>query len=159
MRFSHSFISTRRDVPADAEVISHQLMIRAGMIRKIASGIYTYLPLGYRVIKKVEDIIREEMNAAGAQELLLPIVMPAQLWRETGRWDVYGKELLRSELSPEDEALLQDLELLLHYDMFEEADPEEFLEVPLEEAASAEKATPSEQTPSAETAPPPEAAP
>ena len=95
MRFSQALIITRRDVPADAEVISHQLMVRAGMINKLASGIYTYLPLGLRVIQKVEQIIREEMNAAGAQEVLLPILMPADLWKETGRWDVYGKEMLR----------------------------------------------------------------
>ncbi len=95
MRFSELFIPTLREAPADAVVISHQLMMRAGMIRKIASGIYTYLPLGLRVIKKVERIIREEMNAAGAQELLLPIVMPKELWEESGRWQIYGKELLR----------------------------------------------------------------
>ncbi len=95
MLFSQSFIPTLRESPSDAEVISHQLMMRAGMIRKLASGIYTYLPLGLRVIKKVETIIREEMNRAGAQELLLPIVMPKELWMESKRWDVYGKELLR----------------------------------------------------------------
>lgn len=95
MRFSELLIPTLREPPADAEVISHQLMIRAGMIRKLAAGIYTYLPLGLRVIKKVEKIIREEMNAAGAQELLLPIVMPRELWEESGRWPAYGKELLR----------------------------------------------------------------
>lgn len=95
MRFSKLFIPTLRESPADAEVISHQLMLRAGMIRKLAAGIYTYLPLGLRVIKKVENIIRDEMNAAGAQELLLPVVMPRELWDESGRWPVYGKELLR----------------------------------------------------------------
>jgi len=95
MRFSQLLIPTLRESPADAEVISHQLMTRAGMIRKVAAGIYTYLPLGLRVIKKVERIIREEMNAAGAQELLLPIVMPKELWEESGRWQIYGKELLR----------------------------------------------------------------
>lgn len=95
MRFTNAFITTRRDAPADAEVISHQLMVRAGMINKLASGIYSYLPLGLRVIQKVEQIIREEMNAAGAQEVLLPILMPSDLWKETGRWDVYGKEMLR----------------------------------------------------------------
>jgi prolyl-tRNA synthetase len=88
-------IPTLREVPSDAEVISHQLMLRAGMIRKLAAGVYSYLPLGLRVIKKVETIIREEMNAAGAQEVLLPIVMPKELWIESKRWDVYGKELLR----------------------------------------------------------------
>lgn len=95
MLFSQLLIPTLRESPADAEVISHQLMLRAGMIRKLAAGIYTYLPLGLRVIQKVEKIIREEMNAAGAQELLLPIVMPKELWEETKRWGVYGKELLR----------------------------------------------------------------
>ncbi len=88
-------IPTLREPPADAEVISHQLMLRAGMIRKVAAGVYNYLPLGLRVIHKVEAIIREEMNAAGAQELLLPIVMPKELWIESKRWEVYGKELLR----------------------------------------------------------------
>lgn len=95
MRYSQSLIPTRRDAPADAEIISHKLMVRAGLIQKLSSGIYTYLPLGFRVIQKIEQIIREEMNAAGAQELMLPIVMPADLWLETGRWNVYGKELLR----------------------------------------------------------------
>ena len=89
------FLPTGREVPSDAEVISHQLMIRAGMIRKLTSGIYSYLPLGYRVIRKVEQIIREEMNKAGAQEVCLPMVQPAELWQESGRWEFYGKELLR----------------------------------------------------------------
>jgi prolyl-tRNA synthetase len=84
-----------REEPADAEVISHKLMLRAGMIRKVAAGIYTLLPLGVRVIHKVERIIREEMNRAGAQEVVMPCVLPADLWRESGRWDQYGKELLR----------------------------------------------------------------
>jgi len=95
MRFSEMLIPTLREVPAEAEVISHQLMLRAGMIRKLAAGVYSYLPLGLRVIQNVERIIRQEMNAAGAQELLLPIVMPKELWIESKRWDVYGKELLR----------------------------------------------------------------
>lgn len=95
MRYSQFFLPTLREIPSDAEVISHQLMIRAGMIRKLASGIYNYLPLGYRVVKKVEKIIREEMDRAGAQELLMPMVQPADLWRESGRWSLYGKELLR----------------------------------------------------------------
>ncbi len=89
------FIPTLKEVPAEAEVISHKLMLRAGMIRKLASGLYTYLPLGLRSIRKVEQIVREEMNAAGAQELLMPIVQPAELWQESGRWDHYGRELLR----------------------------------------------------------------
>jgi len=95
MRYSEMFLPTGREVPSDAEVISHQLMIRAGMIRKLTSGIYSYLPLGYRVIRKVEQIIREEMNKAGAQEVCLPMVQPAELWQESGRWEFYGKELLR----------------------------------------------------------------
>lgn len=95
MRYSQMLIPTLREAPADAEVASHSLMIRAGYIRKLASGVYTLLPLCLRVINKIEQIIREEMAASGAQELLLPIVMPAEIWQETGRWDVYGKELLR----------------------------------------------------------------
>ena len=95
MRYSGMFIPTLKEVPAEAEVVSHKLMLRAGMIRKLASGLYTYLPLGLRSIRKVEQIVREEMNAAGAQELLMPIVQPAELWQESGRWDHYGKELLR----------------------------------------------------------------
>jgi len=95
MRYSEMFLPTGREVPSDAEVISHQLMIRAGLIRKLTSGIYSYLPLGYRVIRKVEQIIREEMNKAGAQEVCLPMVQPAELWQESGRWEYYGKELLR----------------------------------------------------------------
>ncbi len=89
------FIPTLKEVPAEAEVVSHKLMLRAGMIRKLASGLYTYLPLGLRSIRRVEQIVREEMNAAGAQELLMPIVQPAELWQESGRWDHYGRELLR----------------------------------------------------------------
>jgi len=95
MRYSEMHLPTGREVPSDAEVISHQLMIRAGMIRKLTSGIYSYLPLGYRVIRKVEQIVREEMNKAGAQEVHLPMVQPAELWQESGRWIHYGKELLR----------------------------------------------------------------
>ncbi|MRR15084.1 MAG: proline--tRNA ligase [Deltaproteobacteria bacterium] len=95
MRYSEMHLPTGREVPSDAEVVSNQLMIRAGMIRKLTSGIYSYLPLGYRVIRKVEQIIREEMNKAGAQEVHLPMVQPAELWEESGRWTYYGKELLR----------------------------------------------------------------
>ena len=95
MRYSQLLIPTLRESPADAEVISHNLMLRAGFIRKLAAGVYTYLPLCLRVLRKVERIVRQEMVASGAQELLLPIVMPAELWVETGRWAVYGKELLR----------------------------------------------------------------
>jgi len=95
MRYSQMHLPTVREIPSDAEVVSHQLMIRAGMIRKLTSGIYSYLPLGLRVIRKVEQIIREEMNQAGAQEVYLPMVQPAELWQESGRWIHYGKELLR----------------------------------------------------------------
>jgi len=95
MRYSQMLVPTLREEPADAEVISHKLMLRAGMIRKLAAGIYTVLPLGVRVIHKVERIIREEMNRAGAQEVVMPCVLPADLWKESGRWDHYGKELLR----------------------------------------------------------------
>ncbi len=95
MRWSLSYIPTLKEAPADAEVISHQLLVRAGMVRKVTSGIYIYMPLGLRVIEKAKQIVREEMNAAGAQELLLPAACPADLWQETGRWEFYGKELLR----------------------------------------------------------------
>ena len=95
MRYSNYFMPTYKEIPSDAEVISHQLMLRAGMIRKLTSGIYTYLPAGLRSIKKVENIIREEMNRSGAIEILMPAVQPAELWRESGRWDHYGSELLR----------------------------------------------------------------
>lgn len=95
MRYSEMFLPTTKETPSDAEIVSHQLMLRAGMIRKLAGGIYSYLPLGYRVIRKVENIVREEMNRAGAQEVFLPAVQPAELWMESGRWNMYGKELLR----------------------------------------------------------------
>lgn len=95
MRFSKLLIPTLKETPAEAEVVSHQLMLRAGFIRKLASGIYSYLPLGLAAIRKVEQIVREEMNRAGAQELLLPMVQPAELWQESGRWQKYGPELLR----------------------------------------------------------------
>ncbi|TYO96304.1 prolyl-tRNA synthetase [Geothermobacter ehrlichii] len=95
MRYSQYFLNTVRETPADAEVVSHKLMIRAGMIKKVAAGIYSYLPFGLRAIRKVEQIVREEMNRAGAIELLMPSVTPAELWQESGRWRQYGKELLR----------------------------------------------------------------
>jgi prolyl-tRNA synthetase len=95
MRHSNYFIPTYKEVPAEAEVISHQLMLRAGMIRKLTSGIYTFLPAGLRSVRKVENIVRQEMNRAGAIEVLMPAVQPAELWKESGRWDFYGKELLR----------------------------------------------------------------
>ncbi|MBO9495764.1 proline--tRNA ligase [Thalassotalea sp. G20_0] len=95
MRTSQYLIPTLKETPADAVVISHQLMLRAGMIRKLASGLYTWLPLGLRVLQKVENIVREEMNRSGALETLMPAVQPAELWQETGRWDQFGAELLR----------------------------------------------------------------
>ena len=95
MRLSRYPINTLRDVPADAEVVSHQLMLRAGLIRRLASGLYTWLPMGLRVLRKVEAIVREEMNRAGAIELVMPMVQPAELWQESGRWQAYGPELLR----------------------------------------------------------------
>ena len=95
MRLSTYPINTLRDVPADAEVVSHQLMLRAGLIRRLSAGLYTWLPMGLRVLRKVEQIIREEMNREGAIELLMPTVQPAELWQESGRWEQYGPELLR----------------------------------------------------------------
>ncbi|MBN2645508.1 MAG: proline--tRNA ligase [Desulfuromonadaceae bacterium] len=95
MRLSQYLMPTLKENPADAEIASHQLMMRSGMIRKIAAGIYTYMPLGLRSVRKVEQIVREEMDRAGALELLMPMVIPAELWQESGRWEQYGKELLR----------------------------------------------------------------
>lgn len=95
MKMSKLFVQTLREFPSDAEVISHKLLARAGYIRKLATGIYNYLPLMWRVLRKVENIVREEMDAAGAQELLMPFVQPQELWEESGRWEVYGKELMR----------------------------------------------------------------
>ncbi len=95
MKASRFLISTLKEAPADAEVASHRLMTRAGMIRKLAGGIYTYMPMGLRVIRKVEAIVREEMNRAGAVELLMPVIQPAELWQESGRWEKYGPELMR----------------------------------------------------------------
>ncbi|MBO8143430.1 MAG: proline--tRNA ligase [Thermodesulfobacterium sp.] len=95
MRWSKFFIPTLREDPSEAEVISHKLLLRAGMIRKLASGIYNFLPLGFRALKKIENIVRQEMDSAGALEILMPLVQPAELWQETGRWNDYGKELLR----------------------------------------------------------------
>ncbi|GLO61649.1 proline--tRNA ligase [Vibrio sp. MACH09] len=95
MRTSKYLLSTLKETPNDAEVISHQLMLRAGMIRKLASGLYTWLPTGLRVLRKVENIVRQEMNNAGAVETLMPVVQPSELWQETGRWDKFGPELLR----------------------------------------------------------------
>ena len=117
MRLTRYYMPTLREKPAEAEIVSHQLMLRAGMIRKLASGIYSFLPLGYRVVRKVEEIVRQEMNAKGALEVFLPVVQPAELWRETGRWDRFGKELLRFEdrgerefcLGPTHEEVITDL--------------------------------------------------
>src|SRR4249920_615943 len=117
MRTSQVLIPTLREDPGEAETVSHKLMLRAGLIRKVAAGIYIYLPLGLRVIRKVEQIIREEMNRAGAQELLMPVASPAELWRETGRWNFYGKELIRFKdrherefcLGPTHEEVITDL--------------------------------------------------
>jgi len=95
MRTSNFLIATLKETPSDAEVISHQLMLRAGLIRKLASGLYTWLPLGLRVLRKVENVVREEMDAAGAQEVSMPVIQPAELWEESGRWVQYGPELLR----------------------------------------------------------------
>ena len=95
MRASRFFISTLKEAPSDAEIISHKLMMRAGMIKRLGSGIYSYMPMGLRVIRKVEAIVREEMNRSGAVELLMPLVQPAELWQETGRWDKMGAELMR----------------------------------------------------------------
>lgn len=95
MRASRFFISTLKEAPSDAEIVSHKLMLRAGMIKRLGSGIYTYMPMGLRVIRKVENIVREEMNRAGAIEMLMPLVQPAELWQETGRWEKMGPELMR----------------------------------------------------------------
>lgn len=117
MRTSQLLLPTLREDPGEAETVSHRLMLRSGLIRKVAAGIYTYLPLGLRIIRKVEGIIRQEMNRAGAQELLMPVASPAELWRETGRWDFYGKELMRFKdrherdfcLGPTHEEVITDL--------------------------------------------------
>jgi len=117
MRVSQLLNPTLREVPAEAEVISHQLMVRAGLIRKSASGLYTYLPLGLRILRKMETIVREEMDASGGQEILMPILQPAELWKESGRWEVYGAELMRFKdrhnrefcLGPTHEEIITDL--------------------------------------------------
>src|SRR5437763_9603657 len=95
MRTSKFFIATQKEVPAEAEIVSHRLMLRASLIRRLSAGIYTWLPLGLRVLRKVEAIVREEMNRAGALELAMPVVQPAELWQESHRWQAYGPELLR----------------------------------------------------------------
>ena len=95
MRMSQFFLPVLKDTPAEAQIVSHRLMLRAGMIRQSSAGIYSWLPLGIRVLKKIEQIVREEQDAAGAQELLMPTIQPADLWRESGRYDDYGLEMLR----------------------------------------------------------------
>ncbi|MBR6625491.1 MAG: proline--tRNA ligase [Mailhella sp.] len=117
MRWSRYYIPTLKEAPADAEVVSHKLLVRAGMIRKLTSGIYTWLPLGLRTLEKAKNIVRREMNAAGAMETLLPMVQPGELWEESGRWKKYGKELLRFKdrhdrdycLGPTHEEVMTDL--------------------------------------------------
>ncbi|MBM2804898.1 MAG: proline--tRNA ligase [Deltaproteobacteria bacterium] len=117
MRWSKTLIPTLKEVPADAEVVSHKLLVRAGFIRQISRGVYDYFPLALKVIRKIETIVREEMNRAGAQELLMPISCPAELWQESGRWDYYGKELMRFKdrnerdfcLGPTHEEIVTDL--------------------------------------------------
>ena len=95
MRCTQTLLATMRETPAEAEIVSHRLMLRAGLVRLLASGLYTWLPIGMRVLRKVEAVVREEMNAAGAQEVLMPAVQPAELWEESGRWSNFGPELLR----------------------------------------------------------------
>src|ERR1700724_1143247 len=95
MRLSHYPLNTPKEIPAEAEVISHQLMLRAGLIRRLAAGLYSWLPMGLRTLQKVERIIREEMNRSGALEVVMPVVQPAELWQESNRWNEYGPELLR----------------------------------------------------------------
>ena len=95
MRFSNYYIKTLKETPKEAEVASHKLLLRAGMIKKMASGVYSYLPMGYRTLRKVENIVREEMNRAGAIELFMPVLLPAEIWQESGRWDVMGAEMIR----------------------------------------------------------------
>ena len=107
MRTSRHFISTIKEVPADAELLSHKLMIRAGMIRRLAAGIYTWMPVGLRVVRKIEAIVREEMDRAGAVELSMPVVQPAELWQESGRWGAYGPELLRFKDRHERDFIIQ----------------------------------------------------
>ncbi|MGB5256537.1 MAG: hypothetical protein WBN44_04730, partial [Woeseiaceae bacterium] len=97
MRFSRFGLTTLKEVPAEAEIVSHQLMLRAGLIRRLASGLFTWMPLGLRILRKVETVVREEMDRAGALELLMPAVKPAELWQESGRWGKYGPLLLRMQ--------------------------------------------------------------
>src|SRR5260221_3272212 len=107
MRASRFFVATLKEVPAEAEIVSHRLMLRAGLIRRLAAGVYTWQPLGLRVQRKVEAIVREEMSRAGATELAMPVVQPAELWQESGRWQAYGPELLRFKDRHERDFVLQ----------------------------------------------------
>ena len=117
MRFSKLLIPTLREDPVDAEIVSHRLMVRAGLIRKVSSGLYSFLPLGFLALKKIERIVREEMLGSGAQEILLPFVQPSEFWKKSGRWQEYGKELLRLKdrhnrefcLGPTHEEVITDL--------------------------------------------------
>jgi len=117
MRASQYLLATVKETPSDAETASHQLMIRAGLIRKLATGLYTWLPLGLRVLRKVTEVVREEMDKAGAMEVSMPVVQPAELWLETGRWQTMGHELLRFKdrherdfcLGPTHEEVITDL--------------------------------------------------
>src|SRR6202012_501259 len=95
MRLSHGFIPTLKETPAEAQIASHRLMLRAGLVRQTSAGIYAWLPLGFRVLQNIERIVREEQDACGAQQLLMPTIQPAELWRESGRYDAYGPEMLR----------------------------------------------------------------
>ena len=95
MLASKLYAPTLREVPSDADVVSQQLMLRAGFMRKVANGLYSFLPLGWRSIKKIEAIIREEMDRSGAQEIMMPILQPAEIWKESGRWNAYGAEMMR----------------------------------------------------------------
>jgi prolyl-tRNA synthetase len=117
MRTSQFPLNTVKETPADAEIVSHKLMLRAGLIRKLAAGLYNWLPLGVRVLRKVERIVREEMDRTGALEVLMPAVQPAELWMESGRWELYGPELARLKdrhdrdfcLGPTHEEIITDL--------------------------------------------------
>src|ERR1700754_635723 len=95
MRSSQFFMPTLRENPTEAQIVSHRLMLRAGMVRQTSAGIYSWLPMGFRVLKKIEQIVREEQNASGAQEVLMPTIQSAELWQQSGRYDAYGKEMLR----------------------------------------------------------------
>ena len=102
MRISDFPIFTLKDIPSEAEIISHKLMIKSGIVRKLSSGLYTWLPLGFRIIAKIKKVIREEMNAIGSTEILMPSIQPAELWKESDRWDEYGPCLLYTSPSPRD---------------------------------------------------------